>query len=461
MTHVFSRSANPLPSVASAEGVWVTDTDGKRYLDGCGGALVVNLGHGRREVVEAMTEQAGRVSYVHGTMFTSEVAERYAAKLATVLPMEDAYVYPVAGGSEAVETAFKMARSFHLARGDRARHKIVSRFGSYHGNTRGALDASGRAPLRNPYLPWLDKAVRVPEVYEYRCPMPGHPEGCGKQHATWLERVLLEEVPGTVAAFIAEPIGGATLGATVPCDDYWPAIAEVCRKHGVLIIADEVLTGFGRTGKWFASDWWDLKPDILTAGKGCGSGYWPLGFAACSGELREAMREGGFVHGFTYSHHVVGAAVGEKVFDILQRDDLVEASRTKGERLHSRPRHAGRGRVRAGPRYQAPLQARRAGHGARQRGVQGEWPAGVPEHGVGAASRRRHHQLRPALRDLRRGARAARGDLRRSGEVSDLSAGYSPSGRWSRLLASRSQPSRSRPSTATEEYRAIRVLPSL
>jgi adenosylmethionine-8-amino-7-oxononanoate aminotransferase len=333
MTHVFSRSANPLPSVASAEGVWVTDSDGKRYLDGCGGALVVNLGHGRREVIETMTEQAGRVSYVHGTMFTSEVGEGYAEKLAAVLPVEDAYIYPVAGGSEAVETAFKMARAYHLAKGERARHKIISRFGSYHGNTRGALDASGRAPLRNPYLPWLDKAVRIPEVYEYRCPMPGHPHACGEAHAQWLERTLLEEGPGTVAAFIAEPIGGATLGATVPCGDYWDRMAEVCRRHGVLIIADEVLTGFGRTGKWFASDWWELKPDILTAGKGCGSGYWPLGFAACTGTIREALRETGFVHGFTYSHHIVGAAVGAKVLEILERDELIEASRTKGERL--------------------------------------------------------------------------------------------------------------------------------
>jgi len=232
-----------------------------------------------------------------------------------------------------VETAFKMARAYHLANGDRTRHKIISRFGSYHGNTRGALDASGRAPLRNPYLPWLDKAVRVPEVYEYRCPMPGHPEGCGKQHATWLERVLLEEGPNTVAAFIAEPIGGATLGATVPTDDYWPAIAEVCRKHGVLIIADEVLTGFGRTGKWFAGDHWELQPDLLTAAKGCGGGYWPLGFAAASGHVREALREGGFVHGFTYSHHIVGAAVGNAVLDIIEEESLVEASRTKGDRL--------------------------------------------------------------------------------------------------------------------------------
>lgn len=335
MSHIFARSATPLPNAVSAEGVWITDEDGKRYLDGSGGAIVVNIGHGVDEVRHAMTEQAAKVSYVHGTNFTTEALENFGTRLAPHLPMEDPAIYPVSGGSEAVETAFKMARAFHLANGDDGRHKIISRWGSYHGNTRGALDASGRAPLRAPYLPWLDKAIHVPPVYEYRCTMPDHPNACGAAHAAELERIILAEGPDTVAAFIAEPVGGATLGAVVPPDDYWPAIVEVCRLHGVLVIADEVMTGFGRTGTWFGVDNWNVQPDLLTSGKGCSAGYWPLGLTVASGRVASALREKGFVHGFTYSHHAVGAAVGNAVLQRLERDDLVERSRTQGDKLQS------------------------------------------------------------------------------------------------------------------------------
>lgn len=340
MSHIFARSATPLPRAVSAEGVWITDEDGRRYLDGSGGAIVVNIGHGADEVRHAMAEQADRVSYVHGTSFTTEALERFGERLAPHLPMPDPSIYPVSGGSEAVETAFKMARAFHLANGNEGRHKIISRWGSYHGNTRGALDASGRAPLRAPYLPWLDKAIHVPPVYEYRCPMPDHPNACGAAHAAELERVILAEGPESVAAFIAEPIGGATLGAVVPPDDYWPAVTEVCRRHGVLVIADEVMTGFGRTGTWFGVDHWGVQPDLLTSGKGCSAGYWPLGLTVASGPVAGALHRGGFVHGFTYSHHAVGAAVGEAVLRRLERDDLVEDSRVKGERLTAMLREA-------------------------------------------------------------------------------------------------------------------------
>ena len=333
MTNVFPRSASPLPQAVSAEGSWITDSDGKRYLDAAGGALVVNIGHGDRTVVRAMKEQAARVAYVHGTQFTTEVLEAYADELAALLPMDDPRVYPVSGGSEAVETAFKLARAYHVANGEPKRHRIVARWGSYHGNTRGALDASGREPLRAPYAPWLGQALHVPAVYEYRCPWPRHPQGCGADHAEALERTILEAGADTVAAFIAEPVVGATLGGAVPPDDYWPAVAEVCRRHGVLLIADEVMTGFGRTGSWFGGDHWGVRPDILVAGKGCSSGYWPLGLCVASGDVFDALREGGFVHGFTYSHHAVAAAVGRAVLRRIHEDGLVERSRAQGELL--------------------------------------------------------------------------------------------------------------------------------
>jgi adenosylmethionine-8-amino-7-oxononanoate aminotransferase len=334
VSHVFPRVMGvDLPRAARAQGASIWDTDGKRYLDASGGALVVNVGHGDREIAEAIRGQLLRVAYVHGTHFTTDVLEEYAAELAPLLPMENARIYPVSGGSEAVETALKLSRAYHLARGEGSRQKVIARWGSYHGNTLGALDASGREPLRRPYEPWLGRAVHVPAVYEYRCPLPGHPDRCGTGHAELLDEAIRREGPETVACFLAEPVVGATLGAAAPPDDYWPAVQEVCRRHGVVLIADEVMTGFGRTGRWFGCQHWNVKPDILVAGKGASSGYWPLGLTACSGEVFDAVSGSGFVHGFTYSHSAAGAAAGMAVIHRLREGSLVEACREKGERL--------------------------------------------------------------------------------------------------------------------------------
>jgi adenosylmethionine-8-amino-7-oxononanoate aminotransferase len=335
MSHVFPRNLSGRPPVAArGEGVWITDTQGNRYLDGSGGAIAVGIGHGDAEVAAALAEQAGTLAYAHGTVFTTEAVEKYADELAPLLPVDDARIYPVSGGSEAVETALKLARVYHLARGEPDRHHVIARWGSYHGNTLGALDASGRGPLRAPYAPWLGRVEHVPPVYEYRCELSSHPDGCGAAHAEELDRTIVRLGPERVAAFIAEPISGATLGAAVPPDDYWPAVREVCDRRGVLLVADEVMTGFGRSGAWFGLDHWDVRADILVAGKGAASGYVPLGLCAASGEIFEAVRgAGGFVHGFTYSHHAVGAAVGRMVLRKLREEGLVEASRTKGEHL--------------------------------------------------------------------------------------------------------------------------------
>lgn len=334
MSNVFPRVfGRDLPVAARAEGAVIWDVEGNRYLDASGGAIVVGIGHGDRDVVEAMAGQAQTIAFAHGTQFTSEAVEMYTAELAPLLPMKDARIYPVSGGSEAVETALKLARAYHLARGEASRQKVIARWGSYHGNTLGALDASGREPLRRPYEPWLGRSLHVLAAYEYRCPNSAHPNSCGVWHAEAIDAAIREAGPETVACFIAEPVAGATLGAAVPPDDYWSAVQEVCRSHGVLLIADEVMTGFGRTGRWFGSDHWAVRPDILAAGKGASSGYWPLGLAACSGEVFEAVSETGFVHGFTYSHSAVGAAVGRAVLAKLEDGGLVEASREKGERL--------------------------------------------------------------------------------------------------------------------------------
>lgn len=334
MSHVFHRVlTRELPRAVEAEGVWIEAADGTRYLDAAGGAIVVNVGHGDRALLDAMAGQAGAVDYVHGTMFTTGALEAYADALADILPMEGACVYPVSGGSEAVETAMKLARTYHLARGEPDRTIVVGRRASYHGNTLGALDASGKAPLRAPYEPWLGRARHAPAAYEYRCENPTHPAGCGSWHGEQLERLLWEVGPERVAAFVAEPVAGATLAAAVPSDDYWPAVVDVCRRHGILVVADEVMSGLGRTGRWWGVNHWGIRPDLLTAGKGTTSGYLPFGFCAMSGGVAEVVRERGFVHGFTWSHNGVGAAVGHAVLRRLGEDGLIEASRTQGPRL--------------------------------------------------------------------------------------------------------------------------------
>jgi adenosylmethionine-8-amino-7-oxononanoate aminotransferase len=333
---VFRRSALADPPVAvRAEGSTIWDADGRAYLDGAGGAVVVGVGHGRATVAQAMADGAGRIAYAHGSTFTSEALEAYAAEIGRHLPMDGPAIYPVSGGSEAIETALKLVRAYHLARGETERWIVISRWGSYHGNTLGALDLSGRTPLRRPYEGWLGRFRHVSAAYPYRDGEPGaHAMADAEELAAELERTIDAAGPGTVAAFVAEPIVGATLAAAVPPDGYWPAIADVCRRYGVLLVADEVMTGFGRTGRWFAMDHWGQRPDILVAAKGATSGYWPFGFAAVSDEVyRTVTGAGPFVHGFTYSHSPVGAAVAREVLRILETEDLVAASAVKGERL--------------------------------------------------------------------------------------------------------------------------------
>jgi adenosylmethionine-8-amino-7-oxononanoate aminotransferase len=207
---------------------------------------------------------------------------------------------------------------------------VIARRGSYHGNSRGALDVSGREPLRAPYLPWLGRSVHVAAAYPYRDPMTG------AQHAAALDQTIREIGAEHVAAFVAEPIAGAALGACAPPNDYWTAMSTVCRTHGVLLLADEVMTGFGRTGSWFASEHWGLRPDILVAGKGASNGTWPFGLTIASGAVHEAVEStGGFVHGFTWSHHPIGARVALAVLRRLRDDRLVRRSAVAGRTLHA------------------------------------------------------------------------------------------------------------------------------
>jgi adenosylmethionine-8-amino-7-oxononanoate aminotransferase len=333
-SYVFHRPlGREMPVVARAEGAFVWDAAGRRYLDGSGGAVVVNVGHGRQEVAAAMARQAEAAAYVHGTQFTSEVLEEYARRLARHVPGDCNRLYLVSGGSEANETAVKLARAYQLAIGEGSRWKVIRRSVSYHGNTLTALALSGRPNLQAPYRPLLQNVPEAPAPFCYHCPLDRSYPDCAVACADELDAVIRREGEETVAAFIAEPVLGASAGAAVPPDDYARKAREICSRHGVVFIDDEVMAGFGRTGRWFGIDWSGVAPDIVTCGKGMSGGYMPVGAALVSERIVAALaKAGGFVHGFTFSHNPVTAAACLATLGILERERLVERARLMGDK---------------------------------------------------------------------------------------------------------------------------------
>jgi adenosylmethionine-8-amino-7-oxononanoate aminotransferase len=334
--HVFHRRLDyDYPVVDRGAGVYLYDTAGKRYLDAAGGALVVNIGHGVSEIAEAMATQAGRVAFAHGTQFSSQPLELYADALASVVPMPDPRIYLVSGGSEAVETAIKLARQVCVARGESGRYKVIARWSSYHGATLGALSASGRAPLRRVYSPLLIDLPHIAPCYCYRCSYGKTYPSCSILCADALEQEILRQGPETVSAFLAEPVVGATLAAVVPPQEYWLRVREICDRYSVLLIADEVMTGCGRTGRWFAIEHWGVEPDILVTAKGASGGYYPLGVVVSRGDLVDVIRSGSgsFTHGFTHANGPLGATVGLAVFQYMQANDLVTTAARMGRYL--------------------------------------------------------------------------------------------------------------------------------
>ena len=335
---VFHRPlGREMPAIERGAGAELWDRSGKRYLDGSGGAVVVNIGHGRGEVASAMALQAGAAAYVHGTHFTSDVLEEYARRLAAHAPGDCNRLYLVSGGSEANETAVKLARAYHLASGQASRHKVVHRSVSYHGNTLATLSLSGRPNLQAPYKPMLWATPETPAPFCYHCPLGKTFPECSVACVDELEAVIRREGPETVSAFVAEPILGASAGAAAPPEDYARRAREICSRHGVLYIDDEVMTGFGRTGRWFGIEWSGIAPDIVTCGKGMSGGYMPVGGVLASERIVEALaKSGGFTHGFTFSHNPVTAAACLATLEILERERLVERSRMLGETLLAR-----------------------------------------------------------------------------------------------------------------------------
>lgn len=334
MSEFFFRNLKKnYPIVASAKGVRITDTDGRTYLDACSGAIVANLGHGLSEINEAINEQLQKVAFAHTSQFVSEAGLELAKRVVDLTPpgfRNGARAYFMSGGSEAVETAIKMARSYFVHRGENQRSICFSRWQSYHGSTFGALSATGHPARRKAYIPMLRSPSHVSAGYRYRCkcgfgPGPCENDECSTARADELEAAIIFAGSENVMAFIAEPIVGATLGAAVPGRTYFPRIREICDKYGILLIADEVMTGLGRTGTTFGMNHFDVEPDIIALGKGMAAGYQPLAAVLASGRVVKAFEDstGVFEHGFTYSAHPVSCAAGLAAIDYVQRHDLI------------------------------------------------------------------------------------------------------------------------------------------
>jgi len=323
------------PSAVRGEAVYVWDTEGKRYLDFSGSAAVNLIGHGVPEITAAMTEQAVQLEFVHTSHFTTPVAEGYARELLDFAGenFRGGAVYFTCGGSESVETALKLARQYQVEIGQTKRYQILSRSQSYHGSTLGALAVSGNKRRREIYLPMVREFAHIGIPYCYRCnyDCTDGCRNCGQEYAAELERAI-ESANGEAAGFIFEPVSGATLGAVVPPPGYLQKVAEVCRRHSVLLIADEVMTGMGRTGRNFAVEHWEIAPDIVIAAKGLSSGYAPLGAVIATKKIIDGLASGSFLHGFTYNAHPISLATGRAVLHRLQQQKLVQAADSGRER---------------------------------------------------------------------------------------------------------------------------------
>lgn len=339
MTHVFHRTPKlELPKASSAQGIELTDQDGKHYIDASGGAAVSCLGHGHPEVIAAIKHQLDTIAYAHTSFFTTQATEDLADFLAERAPGDLNHVYFVSGGSEAVEAALKLARQYFVEMNEPSRSLYIARRQSYHGNTLGALAIGGNAWRREPFLPLLTTAHHVSPCYAYRDQAPQESElDYAQRLADELEQKILELGPENVAAFVAEPVVGATAGVLPPVAGYLQKIREVCDRYGVLLIFDEVMCGMGRTGHLFACAEDGVTPDILTIAKGLGAGYQPIGAMLASDRIYKRILEGSgfFQHGHTYMGHATACAAALAVQRIIERDQLLDNVLKRGEQLRS------------------------------------------------------------------------------------------------------------------------------
>ena len=340
MAKVFYRNpTHDYPLVVRGEGVYLYDADGKQYLDGSGGAAISCLGHGHRFVIDAIKDQAEKLAFAHTMFFTNQPQEDLAQQLVERFGPDDARVYFLSGGSEANETAIKLARQYWLSQGEDRKHLVISRQQSYHGNTLGALSASGNPARRKVYGSLLHDWPKISPCYEYRHRRAHESEReYGERVAGALEVAILAAGAENVSAFIAEPIVGATLGAVPAVQGYFQAIRDICDRHKVLLIMDEVMAGCGRSGTYFAFEQEGITPDIVTLAKGLGGGYQPIGAVIAQGFIHQCIVDafGSFAHGHSYVGHATVAAAGLAVMQVLEDENLLESVKNTGSLLRNR-----------------------------------------------------------------------------------------------------------------------------
>jgi len=337
MSNLFYQTKSPRPMLDRAEGIYMWDASGKRYIDGSSGAMVSNLGHSDPAVLDAMRAQMDKSTFGYRLHFQTESSEELARMTARLAPEGLNKVFFVSGGSEAVESTLKLARQYVITQGQPQRFKVISRYPSYHGCTLGALAITGYAPMTAPFDPMMQRMPKIPAPRAYLDGLDMDDPATGLHYANMLETAIRQEGPDTVLAFIVEPIGGASTGALVPPAGYMQRIREICTQYGVLLIHDEVMTGGGRTGRFFGAEHWGTTPDLIALSKGFGSGYAPLGAMIARDDMVEAvMAGGGFIHGFTYAGNPLACAAGAAVLTQIARRDLVGNAERMGVLLQER-----------------------------------------------------------------------------------------------------------------------------
>jgi adenosylmethionine-8-amino-7-oxononanoate aminotransferase len=332
--YLFYQADKKLPFIERARGVYMWDHTGKDYIDGSSGAMICNIGYGNPRIESAIAAQAKHTFFAYRLHFENEPAVRLAMELADCSAPHLNRVFYVSGGSEAVESAMKLCRQYYHGRGEGSRHLFISRKPSYHGSTLGALALTSYAPLEIPFRPLIKSYPKIPAPYCYRCVYGlTHPD-CACACARELERIILETGPENVAAFVVEPVVGASIGALDPPNDYFGLVQDICRKYGIMLILDEVMTGFGRTGRMFAYEHWDVKADIVALSKGMASGYYPLGAVIASDQIvDDVLAHDGFAHGHTYAGNPMACAVGLEVLRIIREEKLSDNAARMGSVL--------------------------------------------------------------------------------------------------------------------------------
>lgn len=333
-SHLFYQTGARRPRVARADGIYLWDSDGKRYIDASSGPMVSNIGHSNPRVLAAMKRQMDEATFAYRLHFENDAAEDLATLTASLMPPGLDRIFFVSGGSEAVESCLKLARQYAWVSGERERWKVISLYPSYHGSTLGATAVTGMQQFTEPFRDMIRLMPKIPAATCYLDRDALTPAERGLKYARLLREEIERQGPESVLAFIMEPVGGASTGALVPPDSWFPEIQSICREYGVLLITDEVMTGAGRTGRFLASEHWDLRPDIIAMAKGFAAGYAPLGAMAADRKIVDAvLANGGFAHGYTYAGNPLCCAAGLAVLrEVLDRD-LVGNAAEKGMKL--------------------------------------------------------------------------------------------------------------------------------